>query len=219
LINLLCDRSLLGACAERTTKVTHTIVGAAAVSLELSRVSGTSWFSLQRRWALTAGALLIAIASTAAYAAMNQPRNGLFTAAQPPAVAENSTPAVTPTVAAQDVSPPFVAAPVAQDAAPVAAAATAATTGVTPPAAATSTRSYSIVVGSFRHRLEAESLSRDLLVLGIEQRAIRIRLVTGGSGAWHQVLAGPFQDSTGATPEYHRIRQRPGYADAQLIVH
>jgi general secretion pathway protein A len=204
LINLLCDRSLLGAFAERTNKVTHTIVGAAAASLELSRVSGTPWFSLQRRWALTAGALLIAIASTVAYAAMNLPRHA----------------ATAPTAVARDVSAPAVPAPAAQEAPTPVATTTAATTGVTTPSvAAPPARSYSIVVGSFRHRLEAESLARDLLVFGIDERSIRIRLVTAGSGAWHQVLAGPFEDSTGATRQYQRIRQLPAYADAQLIVH
>ena len=207
LINLLCDRSLLGAFAERTNQVTHSIVGAAAASLELSRVSGTSWLSMRRRWALMAGALAIAIASTAAYAAISQPRRAT-TLREAPVV--------------QDASP-AQAAPI--PAAPVAAPPVTATTGVVPaepaapavPAPAPS-RTYSIVVGSFRHRAEADSLARNLVALGLDERVIRVRLVTAGSGAWHQVLAGPFAEAE-ANREYQRIRQLPAYADAQLIVH
>ena len=191
LINLLCDRALLGAFAERTNKVTHTIVGAAASSLDLARVSGTSWFSMRRRWALMAGALVIAVASTVAYAAMNQPRSVVPPDA-PPQVAQDFGPAV-PVTATTGVASPEQ-----------------------PPAA---TRAYSIVVGSFRHSVEAESLARKLTALGFEERAVRIRLVTAGSGAWYQVLAGPFPDAVAASREHQRIRQLPAYADAQLIVH
>ena len=213
LINLLCDRALLGAFAERTNKVTHKIVDAAAGSLELSRVAGTSWLSLRRRWALLAGALLIAVASTAAYGAIAQPRRftpgDRFTAASPPAAsgtsgvvgqdthlrAERDEVSVAPITATTGVAP----VPVQQTAAPA--------------------RSYSIVVGSFRHRVEAESLARDLQAFGFAEAAVRIRFVTAGSGAWHQVLAGPFADQSTASREYQRVRQMPAYADAQLIVH
>ena len=208
LINLLCDRALLGAFAERTNKVTHKIVSSAAGSLELSRAAGTSWLSLRRRWALLAGALLIAIASTAAYGAIAQPRRFIsgdrFTAADPsPASGTSGVAGDVHLRAERGTSAPI-----------------AATTGVAlPEQPAAPARSYSIVVGSFRHRAEAESLARDLHALGFAEGSVRIRFVTAGSGAWNQVLAGPFADQATAIREYQRVRQMPAYADAQLIVH
>ena len=196
LINLLCDRALLGAFAQRTNRVTRQIVTAGAASLELTRAPGTSWLTVRRRWALLAGAVAIAAASTAAYAAIAQPRRGVVLSSPAVAIAkETPKPAAEPAAASE---------PARQ---------VAATTGASTPA---SSRSYSIVVGSFRHRAEAESLTRDLKAAGFDERAVRIRLITSSSGAWHQVLAGPFSD---ATDEYQRVRQMPGYADARLIVH
>ena len=214
LINLLCDRSLLAAFAERTNKVTQTIVGSAAASLELSRAAGTSWLSTRRRWSLMAGALVIAVASTAAYAAMTHARLS-ESAVTPPAATAASVASPSPPVAQDFLTATASARPLSPASPP---ADTTATTGVNAPAP-TSTRAYSIVVGSFRHRLEAESLARDLAALGIEERSIRIRQATSASGAWHQVIAGPFSDSTVADREYQRIRQLPAYADARLIVH
>ncbi len=201
LINLLCDRALLGAFAQRTNRVTHQIVTAGAASLELTRAPGTSWLTVRRRWALLAGAVAIAVASTAAYAAIAQPRRGVVPSSPSPAVA-----------IAKETPKPVAQPAAASEPAPQVAA----TTGASTPA---SSRSYSIVVGSFRHRAEAESLTRDLKAAGFDERAVRIRLITASSGVWHQVLAGPFSDPSLAEREYLRVRQMPGYADARLIVH
>ena len=212
LINLLCDRALLGAFAQRTNRVSHQIVKAAAGSLELEPLSGIPWMTLRRRWALLAGAVVIAVASTGAYAAITQPRRASTS------VSAASTPV------AQDFSPASATpvAPVAQDFSPASATPApprvTATTGASPAAAAPKP-SYSIVVGSFRQRAEAESLSKDLQAFGFDERRIRIRLVTASSGAWHQVLAGPFDEQAVADREVGRVRQLPGYADARLIVH
>ena len=225
LINLLCDRALLGAFAERTNKVTHKTVTAAAGSLELSRVPGTSWLSLRRRWALLAGALLIAVASTAAYGAIAQPRRftpgDRFTSAAPSSASGTAGVAGDVHLRAErgtstsDSAEPARTAGIDGSAAPITA-----TTGVAQPGQqAPPSRSYSIVVGSFRHRVEAESLARDLHAVGFVEGAVRIRFVTSGSGGWHQVLAGPFADQATASREYQRVRQMPAYADAQLIVH
>jgi cell division protein FtsN len=92
----------------------------------------------------------------------------------------------------------------------------AATTGDTGAPAATET--FSIVVGSFRHRAEADSLAADLQRLGFEPRHVRIRLITASTGAWHQVVAGPYVDPEIARREYARVRQMPAYSDARLVV-
>lgn len=202
LINLLCDRALLGAFAQRTNRVTHQIVTAGAASLELTRAPGTSWLTVRRRWALLAGAAAIAVASTAVYAAIAQPRRAAVPSSPIVAIVkETPKPAAEPAAASEPA--PQVAA----------------TTGASTPAPVEASRSYSIVVGSFRHRAEAESLTRDLKAAGFDERAVRIRLITASSGAWHQVLAGPFSDASLAEREYLRVRQMPGYADARLIVH
>lgn len=203
LINLLCDRALLGAFGERTNRVTHEIVAAAAASLELSRAAGTGWLTLQHRWALLAGVVAIAAASTALYAGISQAR-------RPPA----PTPPA-PTVITRQVVP--TAPPAA--AAPQATATSGGSTGVETPTPVPRNTSFSIVVGSFRHRAEAESLSRDLRALGFEEQVVRIRLINATSGAWHQVLAGPYSDAAVADREYQRVRRMPAYSDARLIVH
>jgi general secretion pathway protein A len=200
LINLLCDRALLGAFGERTNQVTPKIVAAAAASLELSRAAGTGWLTLQHRWALLAGAVAIAAASTALYAGITQAR---WSSPPPPSA---------PAVVTREVVPP---------APPPSAPQVTATTGGSTVVGAPAPRgpSYSIVVGSFRHRVEAESLSRDLRALGFDEHMVRIRLITATSGAWHQVLAGPYSDATAVDREYQRVRRMPAYADARLIVH
>ena len=208
LINLLCDRALLGAFAERTNRVTHQIVAAGAASLELSRVSGTTWMSVRRQWALLAGATALAIASTAAYGAIAQPRRSADAIAERAAA---PAPAPSPVAAPNPVASPAAD---AVTAAPQVAATTGAT--VTRPAPAAS---YSIVVGSFRHRSEAESLSKDLRALGFAEGLVRIRVITGESGTWHQVLAGPYTHATIAGREHLRVRLMPGYSDARLIAH
>ena len=203
LINLLCDRALLGACVERTNKVTHQIVTAGAASLELPPVARTTWATLRRRWALLAGAILIAAASTAAYAAIGPIKD----------VVKTTTPEPRAPVVAKDASEgkpsPEPRPPVATSGSPVA-----------PPSARSEAPvAYSVIVGSFRQRSEAESLSTDLQALGFSDRAIRIRVATSASGAWHQVLAGPYTDAAVAGREHARVRQIPGYGDARLIIH
>ena len=202
LINLLCDRALLGAFGERTNRVTHTIVAAAAASLELSRTAHVGWLTRQHRWALLAGAAAIAVASTALYAGISQARRPSG-----------------PTTPAQAVATTAVVPPPPPASAPQVTATTGGSTPVEAPAPAPRSVSYSIVVGSFRHRAEAESLSRDLRALGFDEHVVRIRLINATSGAWHQVLAGPYADAAVADREYQRVRRMPAYSDARLIVH
>ena len=209
LINLLCDRALLGACVERTNKVTHHIVAAGAASLELPPAPRTAWAGLRRRWALLAGAIAIAAASTAAYAAIGP------TSALRPATSAARTPSPEPrTPSAETRAPnPEPRTPSPETRTPT----TVATSGV--PAEAAPAASYSVIVGSFRQRSEAESLSTDLHALGFSDRLVRIRVVTSGSGVWHQVLAGPYTEAAVAKREHERVRQIPGYGDARLIIH
>lgn len=197
LINLLCDRALLGAYVERTSRVTHHMVAAGAASLELSPVRRHAWPALRRRWALFAGAVLLAVASTAAFAAVRtQVRraiSGPTSAAVSPERPDDAAPAAL--VAPSPVAP-------APDIIATAPAILPATT-------------YSIVVGSFRQPAEAERLSADLRALGFDVRGVRV--VSGARGVWHQVLTGPYAEVEAAQREVTRVRSIPGYGDARLI--
>jgi cell division septation protein DedD len=76
-------------------------------------------------------------------------------------------------------------------------------------------RTYSILVGSFRLEPEAASLLTQLSGLGYHARTARVTSTT--RGAWHQVFVGPYGDLEHARADQTRVRQLPGYADAQLV--
>lgn len=197
LINLLCDRALLGAYGERTNRVSAEIVRMAAASLELRPVSRGTWSGLRRRWALLAGALVLAAASTAgAYGAAQlrtRPPSRVVAPVAPPAVAAVRPQAQQPSVTAavRPASPaPAIASPPARG-------------------------KFAVLVASFRHPAEASTLAADLRARGISVRGVRV--VSGASGAWHQVLAGPYADAADASEAEGRIRQIPAYADARVI--
>lgn len=204
LINLLCDRALLGAYVERTSRVTHHMVTAGAASLELRPVRRHTWPTLTGRWALLAGAVLLAVASTAAYATVRTN-------------ARRAIPEPTSTAVAlerpDDAARTALAAPPDAELAPTEEASPIAITA--PPTAVVPASSYSIVVGSFRQPSEAEQLSADLRALRFDVREVRV--VTGSRGVWHQVLTGPYAEVEVAQREVTRVRSIPGYGDARLI--
>ena len=201
LINLLCDRSLLGAFGERTNRVTHDMVRAAASSLELRPLTPGVWSGLRRRWALLAGALVLAAASTAAAYGAVQLRSLTGNTSPPsPAVARVGAVTIRPAALPLAVSAPDAA--IAQPArvAP----------GMLRPAVA-----FSVLVASFRQLDEAAALEQELRGSGFTVRPVRT--VQGGSGTWHQVLVGPYDDADAASRDQLRVRQMPGYGDARVI--
>lgn len=76
-------------------------------------------------------------------------------------------------------------------------------------------RTYSILVGSFRLEPEAASLLSQLSGLGYHVRTARVTSPT--RGAWHQVFVGPYGDLEQARADQTRVRQLPGYADAHVV--
>jgi cell division septation protein DedD len=76
-------------------------------------------------------------------------------------------------------------------------------------------RTYSILVGSFRYEPEAAVLLGQLNGLGYRTRSVRINSST--RGIWHQVFVGPYTDLEPARQDQAKVRQMPGYADAQLV--
>ncbi len=226
LINLLCDRALLGGYSARTTRITPAMVTVAASSLELTkpRFPIVAW-ARRRAGAFAAGAAAMALlAGMAAYsvtllqarsASARVTDSGAATRAEtfaPP----TAPPAPDPPAARTD-DPPSPEPP-----APVAA------TGdtVTPPpstapavaaAAASNAGPYVVQVGSFRQETEASRLTAQLRSAGYQSRMVRVDAAS--RGIWFQVLVGPYAEIDQARKDQARVRQLPGYADARLVVH
>ena len=76
-------------------------------------------------------------------------------------------------------------------------------------------RTYSVLVGSFRYAPEATLLLDQLRELGYRARSARVS--SAGRGAWHQVFVGPYSELDLARQDEARVRQLPGYADAHLV--
>jgi general secretion pathway protein A len=193
LINLVCDRALLGGYSARTARITPDIVESAATSLELksARVPMTGWM---RRYAgaFAAGVVVMALVAGAMYVGgMVQNSRASADTLGAPAGQAIEAPPPSPVPTAPQAAPP----PRAEPAAPSAA--------------------YSVLVGSFRQPGEADRLMGELRERGYEVR--RRRIDTGTRGVWHQVVAGPYADERDAQQAEARIKQLPGYADARLI--
>ena len=202
LINLLCDRALLGAYGQRTSRITQPLVQAAAANLQLRPARGPAWpaWSALRRPLLMVAAGLFAAACLATAYVTVQNRAAVVAS---PVVAEPPAPVASSPAARPAAAPP----PVAQQAVAV---------QPDPPAAApVPGRSFSVLVASFRQPREAAALSQQLRDLGLPVRAIRV--VSGARGVWHQVLVGPYGDAAAADRDKERVRQMPGYADARVI--
>ena len=225
LINLVCDRALLGGYSARTNRITPDMILAAATGLELAmpRVSLLGW--LRRRvGAFAAGAAVMAVISAAAW-------YGVITLHARTAARAGETAAPTPLAA---VVPAAVRengpAPIIPETSPAQAVATSGTTlrgtathptvalpGGPDAAGALQSQAggrYSVLVGSFRHDAEAAVLLAQLRGLGYQVRSGRVE--SQERGAWHQVFVGPYGDIELARQHEARIRQLPGYADARL---
>jgi len=220
LINLLCDRALLGGYSARTNRITPEMVTAAATGLDLAmpRTPVLGWLR-QHVAAFAAGAVVMAgVAATVAYGVialqarasartMEPAPQQEQTAAQPTSVEQPAAPSGTSGTSGAEVPAPALAEP--QPAIPPAAPARSGETTT-----ATGTSRYSVLVGSFRHQSEAATLSADLRGLGYSVRTGRIE---GDRGTWHQVFVGPYADLGQARQDEARVRQMPGYADARLM--
>ena len=239
LINLVCDRALLGGYSARINRITPEMVGAAAIGLDLA-MPRRSMFGWLRRGAaaFAAGAALTAAMSlAAAYTVITvQSRSVLAGTIDPRPVpiqsgAEIAPPAATEPSPASAQAPEgsSVAAPPAtttpSEATPSAAAPSAAMPPEPAPSspplpaaehpAAEQAGRYSVVVGSFRQNAEAGALVDQLRALGYRARAGRLE--SADRGTWHQVSVGPYADLEQARQDEARVRQMPGYADARLI--
>ncbi len=229
LINLVCDRALLGGYTARTNRITPPMVAAAAAGLDLAmpRSSVVGWLR-RRAGAFAAGAAAMAMLSTAAWLGGSgvQARSGSRPAAPAPAIVTTALeppkaggPAGVTDAAPRLPSGAGVTGPVATSGS-AGDGGTAAAPATDRPAAniegtrAARTRSYSVLVGSFRQDAEAAALLDQLRGLGYHVRVGRI--APEGRGTWHQVYVGPYTDIDAARQDEARVRQLPGYADARL---
>jgi general secretion pathway protein A len=228
LINVLCDRALLGGFSSRTNRITPPIVVSAATKLELEkpRYRGLAWLP-RRTVAFTAGvAAMAVVAALSAYSVSRLQ-------AQPPVEATaTAAPAVTGTallpVAASPVeSPqsgsggepqpvPSVGDPRQPIVTPQATTGTRAVTSPAGPAPPADEAKYSVQVHSFRLESEAAKLAELLRSLGYR---VRTSYVDDTLGFWHRVFLGPYSDLEQAKQDEARVRQMPGYADARLVTH
>jgi general secretion pathway protein A len=216
LINLLCDRALLGGYSARTNRITPEIVTTAATGLELTkpRVSVGNWVR-RRAAAFVAGAAAMAvIAAGVGYGVIAlQARSGGVHSGE----AERPAAAAAP----RTVEPPAAPQPapaVEETKAPEPQSTSGRTEEVPSTAPRKASRApFSVLVGSFRHEAEAARLSQQLDELGFHARIASIN--TGERGVWHQVFVGPYADIEDARRDEARVRQMPGYGDARLITH
>jgi general secretion pathway protein A len=216
LINLVCDRALLGGYSARTNRITPEMVRAAAAGLDLnvSRFLPSGWVR-QRAAAFAAGVAMTSVVAIAiAYAVTGlQARNSSPRAADPIVAAPRAA------VVRSEPEPHRAPAPAVVGAK--------GTTGPATPTAVDSQsvresheaarpeHSYSILVGSFRYEPEAASLIDQLSGLGYRTRTTTVTSNTRGT--WHQVFVGPYGDIEQARLQETRVRQLPGYADAHVI--
>ena len=193
LINLVCDRALLGGYSARTNRITPDIVTAAADGLDLAiqRRSVFGWVK-RRAASFAAGAAIMAAVSVAgAYGVIGlQARAASLRSVD---VVEPAAPPPQPRT--QVESQPQATEPLAQ-----------------PPA---SSSRYMVLVGSFREQTQADALLDQLHGLGYRTYANRVE--SPDRGTWHQVFAGPYDDLDKARQDEARVRQLPGYADAHLV--
>ena len=222
LINLLCDRALVGGYAARTNRITPEIVTTAAAGLELikPRFAIGTWLH-NRTAAFAAGVAVMAllaaaigygvIALQAGPSAIRPVDGGRAAAADKQPV--TPAPAPTPTVPAAVVDAPAPSTTDPQSPIP------ASTSGRTAEASATRTAaaSYSVLVGSFRHETEVAKLVGQLQALGFRVRTSRVE--SSDRGVWHQVMVGPYTDLEEARRDAARVQRMPGYSDARLITY
>ena len=212
LINLVCDRSLLGGYSARTNRITPDMVASAAAGLDLVPRRGSIMVWFKRNVApFAAGATLATVLSIAiayAFAALQATVAGSSVATPATRVeAPRAREPISAVMGVKGTSGPATPAPVDSQTSTESRQATA---GSRTPA-----RTFSILVGSFRYEPEAAVLLDQLNGLGYRTRSARINSST--RGIWHQVFVGPYSDLELARQEQARVRQMPGYADAQLV--
>ncbi len=197
LINLVCDRALLGGYSARTSRITPDMVAAAAQGLDLAmpRRSVVGWMKRRAASFAAGAAIMAALSGAAAYGvAALQARGEAVRPAETVAAvrtAPQPQPQLEPSKQAERQTP--VAEVSEQE----------------------SAQRYMVLVGSFRQQAQADVLLDQLRGLGYRTYANHVG--SADRGTWHQVFVGPYDDLDQARQDEARVRQMPGYADAHLV--
>jgi type II secretory pathway predicted ATPase ExeA len=223
LINLVCDRSLLAAYSDRTSRVSVDMVYQAADNLELvhEQRSRFHWFRRASVVMMAAGAsVTLGVVATMVAPVLRAS----------PATSESQ-------VARTDVVPVSdspVPAPTATDATTVADALNPVDVSTSAPVGATVDESdapadigerYSVMTASFplvdltradsAARVRQDAVIGQLQSLGYDVRLMDVNL--GNRGEWRRVLVGEFATQAEAKTQANRVRQTTAFTDAQVI--
>jgi general secretion pathway protein A len=218
LINLVCDRALLGGYSARTNRITPEMVRAAAAGLDLAapRVSISGWLRRHAAAFAAGAAMMAAITAAAWYGVVTlQARS----TSRPPEATYAPKERAVLTVPPESASERPIATSGDTVSSRPARPSPSLSTGERPASVPSSARGepYSVLVGSFRQESEAARLLDELRGLGYQARTARFE--SEGRGAWHQVFVGPYADIDQARQDETRVRQLPGYGDARLTTH
>jgi general secretion pathway protein A len=218
LINLVCDRALLGGYSARTNRITPEMVRAAAAGLDLAapRVSISGWLRRHAAAFAAGAAMMAAITAAAWYGVVTlQARS----TSRPPEATYAPKERAALTVPPESASERPIATSGDTVSSRPARPSPSLSTGERPASMPSSARRgpYSVLVGSFRQESEAARLLDELRGLGYQARTARFE--SEGRGAWHQVFVGPYADIDQARQDETRVRQLPGYGDARLTTH
>ena len=206
LINLVCDRALLGGYSARTSRITADMVAAAAQGLDLAmpRRSVVGWVKRRAASFAAGAAIMAAVSGAAAYGVTGLQARGDGIR---PAESVKAAKVVTPEPLPQSPAQPQLQPTTRIEAQPEKPA--------SDPASSPSARRYMVLVGSFRQQAQADALLDQLRGLGYRTYANHVG--SADRGAWHQVFVGPYDDLDQARQDEARVRQMPGYADAHLV--
>jgi general secretion pathway protein A len=190
LINLVCDRALLGGYSARSRRITVDMVAAAAEALDLAlpRHSIVGWVKRQAASFAAGAAMMAALSVATAYGVTGLQARGASPRPTNPVLSSRLSPPVP-----RAVEPPKVV--------------------PAPPKVAGG--KYVVLVASFRQQAQADSLLDQLRGLGYRPYANQVG--SANRSTWHQVFVGPYDDADQARHDEARVRQLPGYADAHLI--
>ena len=215
LINLICDRALLGAYSVRAARVLPEVVLHAVEGLEIHRPASRSWSAGSRRSAMMAaiGAAAVVVVAVAASAASGywQPAATVETvaAAQPQAPAAVTT-AGDPMLAVPTETASAAALPAsAEPALPQSGA------HRMPEAAA-----YTIAVAAYPTRVRESSEQIAALTEQLESSGFAVYYADvdlGGRGVWRRVLVGAYLDLQHARRDETHLKQTPGLEQARAL--
>ena len=190
LINLLCDRSLLGGFSERTNRITPDLVKRAASSLDL-RLAPLAWATWLRRRA----AFLVASAALAVAPALS-----VLLLMQVGALPSLEEPAPVEVVRAAGTRSPAV---VKTSAVPVS-------------AAQGEQASFSILVGSFESAADAAARVSELQALGFDPYQATVDREDGSRSL--QLLVGKYDNVERAREDERRLRQVAAFSAARVVL-